>query len=79
MGTTLSDFLGRGVDLVPRACPYPQMITPENSYDLERGSEGEVANSTSSVLLEKLIVSKIFFIIITQYIAICPRTFSNRV
>jgi hypothetical protein len=60
MENTLSDLLGGGVDFVPRACADPQMITSENSYDLERGgSKGEVANSTSSVLLEKLIVSKL--------------------
>lgn len=30
-----------GVELVPRARAYPQAITPENSYGLGRGNEGE--------------------------------------
>lgn len=34
-------------------------ITAENSHDLGRGSEGEVVNSTSSVLLETVIVCKL--------------------
>lgn len=63
MGATLREFRGKGggawIWFHGFEHTQTQVITPENSYDLGRGSEGEVANSTSSVLLEKLIACKL--------------------
>jgi len=61
MAATLSVFRGFGGVVWFRVHGHTQTqtITPENSHDLGRGSEGEDANSTSSVLLEKLIVCKL--------------------
>jgi len=61
IGATLSEFRGVGAWIWFRGLGHTQIqtIPQENSHDLGHGSAGEVANSTSSGLLEKLIVCKL--------------------